>query len=70
MWKNGDATIRFGTGEGPFAAPEPEPDVPTPETPVTPVAKQLKYAEPWRKMKRIHYMIHTFYNCMIWYCNL
>lgn len=54
MWKNGDATIRFGTGEGPFAAPEPEPDVPTPETPVTPVAKQLKYAEPWRKMKRIH----------------
>lgn len=32
-------------GEGPFAAPEPEPDVPTPETPVTPVAKQLKYAE-------------------------
>ena len=54
MWKNGDATIGFGTGEGPFAAPEPEPDVPTPETPVTPVAKQLKYAEPWRKMKRMH----------------
>ena len=40
MWKNGDATIRFGTGEGPFAAPEPEPDVPTPETPVTPVGNQ------------------------------
>lgn len=34
-------------GDGPFAAPEPETHVPlpTPETPVTPVAKQLKYAE-------------------------
>ena len=58
VWKKCGEIRHFGTGEGPFAAqPEPGVAVPTPETPV---AKQLKYAEPWLKIKRLHW-IH-----MIW----